>query len=137
MNRKRLEIVLVAGLVAVATGALALAQAPARPPAIRTILQKADVAASPAQETLIGTVDVPVGSGNARHKHNGTEMGVILQGRIRQEVEGQPPRELGPGDSFLIPRGVPHQSTLLGDQPVKMISTWTVDKGGDLMIPVK
>jgi quercetin dioxygenase-like cupin family protein len=138
MTRLIVCLTLAAGIVAAAGCAAAQAPAaPARPPAKRTILQKADVAASPAQETLLGTVEIPVGAGNPKHIHNGTEIGYVVEGQLRQEVDGQPPRILGPGDSFLIPRGVPHQSFLLGDKPVKLISTWTVDKGGELMIPVK
>jgi len=114
----------------------AFAQEPAKPAPKRTILQQTDVAASPPQETIFGTVDTPVGAGNPFHTHFGTEMGYVAQGRVRLEVQGQPPRELGPGDSFLVLRGQVHRSVLLGDQPVKLINTWTVDKGKPLMTPV-
>ena len=114
----------------------AIAQEPAKPTPKRTILQQTDVAASPAQETIFGTVDTPPGAGNPFHTHFGSEMGYVAQGRIRLEVQGQPPRELGPGDSFLVTRGQPHRSVLLGDMPVKLINTWTVDKGKPLMTPV-
>ena len=118
------------------TGA-APAQAPsgAPTPPKRTILQTADVAASPAQETLFGTVEIAPGSGNAFHTHNGSEIGYVAQGRIRLEVKGQPSRELGPGDSFMVPRGAVHRSVLLGNEPVKLINTWTVDKGVPLLTP--
>ena len=114
----------------------AIAQEPAKPTPKRTILQQTDVAASPAQETIFGTVDTPPGAGNPFHTHFGSEMGYVAQGRIRLEVQGQSPRELGPGDSFLVTRGQPHRSVLLGYMPVKLINTWTVDKGKPLMTPV-
>ena len=117
------------------TAAAQPAAAPAQPPPKRTILQTADVAASPAQETLFGTVEIAPGSGNAFHTHNGSEIGYVAQGRIRLEVKGQAPRELGPGESFMVPRGVAHRSVLLGNEPVKLINTWTVDKGVPLMTP--
>jgi quercetin dioxygenase-like cupin family protein len=113
----------------------AMAQEAAKPPAQRTILQTADVAGSPMQETMIGTVVVVPGSGNPPHTHYGTEMGYVLQGHIRLEVQGQPARELGPGDSFLVPRGVVHRSVLVGTETVKLVSTWTVDKGKPLLVP--
>ena len=56
-------------------------------------------------------------------------------GKTRLEVKGQPSRELGPGESFLVPRGAVHRSVLLGDEPVKLINTWTVDKGTPLLVP--
>lgn len=106
-------------------------------PARRTILQRTDVASAPAQETLFGTVEIEPGGGNPMHRHNGSEMGVVAEGRIRLEVEGKPPQELGPGESFLVTRGVAHRSVPLGTARVKLISVWTVDKGGELLIPVK
>jgi quercetin dioxygenase-like cupin family protein len=111
------------------------AQAQTQPPAKRTILQQTDVASSPAQETLFGTVEIAPGSGNAFHTHHGSEIGYVLQGHIRLEVKGQPSRDLGPGDSFLVPRGAVHRSVLLGGEPVKLVNTWTVDKGVPLLVP--
>lgn len=113
----------------------ALAQGPAKPPAKRTILQRTDVAASPAQETIFGTVEVVPGSGNAFHTHFGSEIGYVAEGRIRLEIQGQPSRELGPGESFLVTRGQVHRSVLLGNAPVKLINTWTIDKDKPLLTP--
>ena len=123
-------ICLFSALMIVAAGAQ-----PAQPPAKRTILQQADVAPSPAQETLFGTVEIAPGSGNAFHTHNGSEIGYVLQGHIRLEVKGQPSRDLGPGDSFMVPRGAVHRSVLLGNEPVKLVNSWTVDKGVPLLVP--
>ncbi len=114
----------------------AQAQTAAKPPAKRTILQRVDVAASPSQETIFGTVDIAPGSGNGFHTHNGSEIGYVLQGHIRLEVQGLPSRDLGPGDSFMVPRGMVHRSVLLGDEPVKLINTWTIDKDKPLLNPV-
>jgi quercetin dioxygenase-like cupin family protein len=105
----------------------------AKPPAKRTILQRADVASSPDQETIFGTVEIAPGSGNGFHTHFGTEIGYVLQGHIRLEVKGEAPRELGPGDSFMVPRGMVHRSVLLGDEPAKLVNSWTVDKGKPLL----
>lgn len=119
----------------VAISVPALAQAPAKPPAKRTILQRTDVAASPAQETIFGTVEIAPGSGNGFHTHFGSEIGYVAQGRIRLEIQGQPSRDLGPGESFLVTRGQVHRSVLLGDAPVKLINTWTIDKDKPLLTP--
>ena len=127
------------GLFSAILSAAAIAQPAAaptgQPPAKRTILQQTDVASSPAQETLMGTVEIVPGSGNGFHTHNGSEIGYVAQGHIRLEVKGQPSRDLGPGESFLVTRGAVHRSVLLGDEPVKLISTWTVDKGAPLLVP--
>jgi len=127
------SIILCSVLLGGAASAQSTAQAPVPPK--RTILQTADVAASPAQETLFGTVEIAPGSGNAFHTHNGSEIGYVERGHIRLEVKGQASRELGPGESFLVPRGAVHRSVLMGNEPVKLVNSWTVDKGAPLLIP--
>ena len=124
-------------LAVVIPGALAISTACAAqtPPASRTILQRAPVATSPVQETILATVNIAPRTGNPPHFHNGSEMAVVIEGRIQLNVQGQPSRTLGPGESFYVPRGVIHNSTPLGDVPVKLVNTWTVDKGGELLIP--
>jgi quercetin dioxygenase-like cupin family protein len=123
------------GCVLVFSTALAMSAHAQSAPAKRTILQQTDVTAAPAQETLFGTVEIAPGSGNGFHTHNGSEIGYVVQGHIRLEVKGQPDRELGPGESFLVPRGAVHRSVLLGNEPVKLVNSWTVDKGVPLMTP--
>jgi quercetin dioxygenase-like cupin family protein len=114
---------------------LALAGAAFAQPAKRTILQQADVASSPSQQTIFGKVEIAPGSGNPFHTHFGTEMGYVVAGHIRFEIKGEAPRDLGPGDSFLAPRGAVHRSVPVGDEPVTLISTWTVDKDKPLLTP--
>ena len=84
-------------------------------------------------ETIFGTVEIAPGSGNGFHTHFGTEIGYVLQGHIRLEVKGEAPKDLGPGDSFMVPRGLVHRSVLVGDEPVKLVNSWTVDKGKPLL----
>lgn len=124
-------------LVAISFCAAAHAQdaAPAKPPAKRTVLQQTDVSTAAPQETIFGTVEIVPGSGNGFHTHNGTEIGYVLQGHIRLEKKGEAPMELGPGQSFLVPRGVVHRSVLVGDEPVKLVNSWVVDKGKPLLVP--
>jgi quercetin dioxygenase-like cupin family protein len=109
--------------------------APATTPAKRTILQQADVATAPQQQTIFGKVEISPGSGNPFHTHYGAEMGYVVAGHIRLEVKGQSPRDLGPGDSFLVQRGAVHRSVLIGDVPATLINTWTVDKDKPLLTP--
>jgi quercetin dioxygenase-like cupin family protein len=106
---------------------------PAKSPAVRTILQRTDVAQSLLQETIFGTVEIASGSGNGFHAHNGSEIGYVVQGHIRLEVKGQPSREFGPGESFLGTRGQVHRSVLVGDGPVKLVNSWTIDKDKPLL----
>jgi len=113
----------------------AMAQEAPRPPAKRTILQQTDVATAVPQQTIFGTVEIVPGTGNGFHTHNGSEIGYVVQGHIRLEIKGQPSKDLGPGDSFLVPRGEVHRSVLVGDEPVKLVNSWTVDKDKPLLVP--
>jgi quercetin dioxygenase-like cupin family protein len=108
---------------------------PAKAPAKRTVLQQTDVSTEAPQEVIFGTVEIAPGTGNPFHTHFGTEIGYVVQGHIRVEKKGEPPQDLGPGQSFLIPRGVVHHSIPLGDEPVKLINNWVVDKGKPLLTP--
>jgi quercetin dioxygenase-like cupin family protein len=133
-SRRSLWTLAFAGTV-LANTSFAQTAAPATTPANRTILQQADVASAPQQQTIFGKVEISPGSGNPFHTHYGTEMGYVLAGHIRLEVKGQAPRDLGPGDSFLVLRGDVHRSVLVGEEPVTLISTWTVDKDKPLLTP--
>ena len=127
-------------IAALATACMCIAanaQPAPKPPARRTVLQQADVATDVPQETILGTVEIAPGSGNGFHTHYGTEMGYVLQGHIRLEVQGKPSRDLQPGDSFLVLRGEVHRSVLVGDQPVKLLNNWAVDKGKPLLVLVQ
>jgi quercetin dioxygenase-like cupin family protein len=133
LHRRPVTALLALALVGVAS--TSLAQAQLATPAKRTVLQQADVAGTPVQETILGKVEISPGSGNPFHTHYGTEMGYVLAGHIRLDIKGQASRELGPGDSFLVLRGTVHRSVLVGDEPVTLISTWTVDKDKPLLTP--
>jgi quercetin dioxygenase-like cupin family protein len=122
------------GLALAGVATIGVAQQAATP-AKRTVLQQADVASTPAQQTIFGKVEIAPGSGNPFHTHYGTEMGYVVSGHIRVEIKGQAPVELGPGGSFMIPRGAVHRSVLVGDEPVTLINTWTVDKDKPLLTP--
>ena len=45
----------------------------------------------------------------AWHNHeNEDELFLILRGRLTIELEGRPPVEIGEGEFFVVPRGLPH-----------------------------
>jgi quercetin dioxygenase-like cupin family protein len=50
-------------------------------------------------------------------------------------VAGAPDITLGPGQSFLVPRGTPHASRAVGDGDATVISTWVTDTGAPLATP--
>ncbi len=59
--------------------------------------------------------------GPPRHVHSDQdEWFYVVEGRYMLEVDGQP-YELGPGDSIMAPRGLPHTWALSGTEPGRMI----------------
>jgi quercetin dioxygenase-like cupin family protein len=106
--------------------------APADP--VRTILQQHDLPASPQTATL-GRVLIKAGEPAMWHVHAGIETGYVLAGTMRLSVAGAPDVTLGPGQSFLVPRGTAHASHAVGDGDATVISTWVTDTGVPLATP--
>jgi quercetin dioxygenase-like cupin family protein len=99
----------------------------------RTILQKTEVPGTP-YVTVLGTAEIKAGATVGRHSHPGTESGYVIEGGGVLLVQGQPPRQLQPGDSFLNPTGTPH-SFRSGDKPTKIVSSFVVEKDKPLASP--
>jgi quercetin dioxygenase-like cupin family protein len=112
--------------------AVADAQAPA--PAIkRTILQRYDIA--PDREVILGMAEIPPGMAAGRHTHFGTESGYVAEGSASLEVEGETPKLMKAGDSYVIAAGKAHDAKTVGDKPVRVIATYIVEKGKPLATP--
>jgi quercetin dioxygenase-like cupin family protein len=108
------------------------AQTPA--PAIkRTLLQRIDIA--PDREVILGMAEIPPGMGAGRHTHFGTETGYVAEGSASLEIEGETPKLLKAGDSYVIPAGKIHDAKTVGDKPVRVIATYIVEKGKPLATP--
>ena len=130
------SVIIAAGL---AMPGLASAQQPAPPITqqgqnIKRIpLQKFDVPGS-AYETIIGIAEIAPNVSIGRHTHPGAESGYMVEGEATIFIEGQPPRGLKPGDSYLVPPGVVHDAKS-GPAGAKVIATYVVEKGKPLATP--
>lgn len=54
------------------------------------------------------------------HSHPHEQIGMVYSGRAILRI-GDEEREVGPGDFYCIPGGVPHSDTTLGDEPFVML----------------
>jgi quercetin dioxygenase-like cupin family protein len=118
-------------IAVVACAALvALAQTPAIK---RTVLQKVDLNAE--REVVMAQAEIAAGGQSGRHTHPGVETGYVLEGSMKLEVEGEAPRMLKAGDSFAIGYGKAHNAIVTGDKPVKVVSSYSVEKGKPLATP--
>jgi quercetin dioxygenase-like cupin family protein len=99
----------------------------------RTPLQKFDVPGAN-YETVIGLAEIAPNANIGRHTHPGIEGGYLIEGGMTLMVEGQPPKEIKPGDSWQIPPGTIHDAKA-GSGGAKVIASYVVEKGKPLATP--
>ncbi|WP_295959730.1 cupin domain-containing protein [Rhodoferax sp.] len=119
---------LLVGLVSVGT---LLAQNPGLQ---RTLVGRADVSV-PGREAVVARVEVAPGGKAGRHTHPGDEISYVLEGEATLLVDGQPPRIVKAGESFVVPAGVVHDAHNDGAVPTKLVGVYVVEKGQPLASP--
>jgi len=119
---------LIALLAATSIGAQA-------PGAKRTMLQRTDVGNN--MEMVVMIAEIAPGASIGRHTHFGVESGYVLSGSASMEVEGETPKLVNPGDSFVIGAQKVHDAKAVGDTPCKVLVTYVVEKGKPLATPAK
>jgi quercetin dioxygenase-like cupin family protein len=134
-----LPVVALAGLALVAAcSTQAQSTAPAAAPSSgalkRELVTRADVSV-PGREAVVARVEVAPGGKAGRHTHPGDEISYIVEGETLLLIDGQPPRRVKAGESFVIPAGVVHDAHNDTDKPVKLIGVYVVEKGKPLATP--
>ncbi|HEX8101910.1 MAG TPA: cupin domain-containing protein [Solirubrobacteraceae bacterium] len=97
----------------------------------RTVLQHAAISV-PGREVVQVLTEIPEGVESGWHQHPGEEVGYIVAGTVRMEIEGQETLLLHAGDPFLMPPRTPHNATDLGPGTGQMLSTYIVETGEPL-----
>lgn len=62
------------------------------------------------ERTTLAIVDLEPDSAVPEHRHANEQLGVLVRGSMRFRIADET-RELGPGDTWRIPGGVPHEVT--------------------------
>ena len=115
----------------------AAAQQPAAPtPIKRTLLQRVDVPGSLTMETITGIAEIMPNMNIGRHTHPGAETGYLIEGTLTLLVDGKPPLELKPGDSYQVPVNAIHDAKS-GDGGAKVLAVYIVEKGKPLASPAQ
>jgi len=120
-----------AGLLLAGSASLLYAQASGL---TRTMVLKADTSL-PGREAVVARVEVAPGAKAGRHTHPGDEISYVIEGEALLLVDGQPPRTVKAGESFLIPAGVVHDAHNEGNAPIKLVGVYVVEKGRPLASP--
>jgi quercetin dioxygenase-like cupin family protein len=92
----------------------------------RTELQHS-ASSIPGREIVQVLTEIPAGVASGWHMHPGEEVGYILAGAVRMEIQDRPTLTLNAGDPFLIPPRTPHNALDLGPQTGYMLSTYIVE----------
>lgn len=114
--------------------AMAQASAPQASGLSRTMVGKADVSV-PGREAVVAKVEVAPGSRAGRHTHPGDEISYVTEGEVDLLVDGQAPRTVKAGESFVVPAGVIHDAHNASNAAVKLIGVYVVEKGKPLATP--
>jgi quercetin dioxygenase-like cupin family protein len=122
-------------LLAALALSLAAATAPAQSPGIKRQVLQRTAEAGGERDVLLVRVEIAPGAAAGRHTHPGVETGYVLEGEAVMEVDGEAPRRLGPGDTYLIPAGRIHDARAVGARPVTVIATFVVERGKPLATP--
>src|SRR3954454_5304957 len=81
----------------------------------------------PGREIVQVITEIPAGVASGWHQHPGEEVGYILAGTVRMEIDGEETLTLKTGDPFLMPPRTPHNATDLGPDTGMMLSTYIVE----------
>jgi quercetin dioxygenase-like cupin family protein len=129
MQIKAWQLLLGAAL-SIAAGSL-LAQASGL---TRTLVGRGDVSV-PGREAVVARVEVAPGAKAGRHTHPGDEISYVIEGTAQLLIDGQAPRTVKAGESFIIPAGVVHDAHNDSDAPIKLVGVYVVEKGKPLASP--
>ena len=92
----------------------------------RTLLQKVDFPDGCTINTSI--IEVQPGTNASPHTHPGVEIGYVLGGAFNLAVEGKPDQHLKLGSSYSIPAGALHYAKVPGDETLKVLCVFIIDK---------
>jgi quercetin dioxygenase-like cupin family protein len=102
----------------------------------RTVIQKADVSI-PGREAVVARVELDPGVAAGRHAHPGDEISYVLEGEGELLIDGEDPRRVKAGESFVIPAHVVHDAINVGKGPLRLVGVYVVDKGKPLATAAK
>lgn len=102
----------------------------------RTVLSQTDLEGTDDREVIVALLVVQPGAFVQRHIHHGEEYAYFLQGQKVKTSDGKV-RELKTGTMAHYVRGQAHAGfTVMGEHPLKLLTTHIVDKNKPLLQPV-
>lgn len=135
--RNRLAISMSAAAI-VALGAVLVARqtTPAAPGFTRTMLQDQNLSAKD-RHGVMSRSDFQPGAESGRHFHPGEEFGYVLEGSLDLTIDGQPTKHLKAGDYIFVAANTVHNAKNAGTGTMRVLSTYVLETGKPMAIPVK
>lgn len=100
----------------------------------RTLVGRADVSVS-GREAVVARVEVAPGAYAGRHTHPGDEISYVMEGEVQLLIDGQSPRTVKAGESFVVPAGVVHDAHNSSSAAARVLGVYVVEKGKPLASP--
>jgi quercetin dioxygenase-like cupin family protein len=100
----------------------------------RTVIQRQELSTG-GREAAVVLVEIVPGGSAGRHSHPGDEISYVTQGEFELIVDGQAPRNIKAGESFIIPAGTIHDGHNKGTVPVKFTGVYLLEKGAPVAQP--
>ncbi len=98
----------------------------------RQELKRTDLSTTSEMEVITSITEISKGESIPRHSHHGVEAVYVLQGSMIQ-LPGKAPTMMQTGSSTMNLRDVEHGGfTVVGDQPLRLLTVHVVDKGKPL-----
>ena len=129
-NARGLQFALAGAVLLLAPGAV-FAQASGL---TRTLVGKGDVSV-PGREAVVARVEIAAGARAGRHTHPGDEISYVMEGEFDLLIDGQPPRAVKAGESFVVPAGVVHDAHNNSGGSVRLVGVYVVEKGKPMASP--
>ena len=152
MTRREVNRAFTAGVAALFSGGVSAVLKAKAPPvgqnkrpgsnassiAEKTLIQE-PLAEMPDPEVSVITLTLAPGSSSSPHEHTGPVFAYILEGKIENQVDPEPPRTYEPGEYFYEPAMHVHRvfRNLSNTQPAKLLIFQVGEKGKEFTLSAK
>jgi quercetin dioxygenase-like cupin family protein len=134
MKRPMMKAAWVFGLLALSGAAMTVAAIAQQPTVQRKVLLTQDLPI-PGYQTVMVSVEIPVGGREGRHTHPGAVAVYVVEGSLTLDYEGKPTTTYKPGETFYVEPGKIHEGINNGSSGVKAIATFITEKGKPITSP--
>ena len=87
------------------------------------------------REAVVARVEIAAGGRAGRHTHPGDEISYVTAGELQLLIDGQQPRMVKAGESFVISAGAVHDAVNTAGVLARLVGVYVIDNGQPLATP--